>query len=256
MRRSVPRAPILFALLAVAACSRGDRSSPPPPQTSTIHPASPPPRANVEDLRARGRPRPGDASLAFQAKGAALAATNKTLGASVSAEDGAIALAFRGGTRDASLRLLRVGRPGAMEEISGGFKVGCAATPGASCVERTSTEGTLVEWWDNRPDGMEHAFRLDEAPAREELADHGDAGPRVGRRDGWDAREDRGAPDPDGRDREKPEPCGERRTPAHAGRAAPERTTLFRVTRASYPFAATRASPERRPTSASASARP
>ena len=167
MRRSVPRAPILFALLAVAACSRGDRSSPPPPQTSTIHPASPPPRANVEDLRARGRPRPGDASLAFQAKGAALAATNKTLGASVSAEDGAIALAFRGGTRDASLRLLRVGRPGAMEEISGGFKVGCAATPGASCVERTSTEGTLVEWWDNRPDGMEHAFRLDEAPAGE-----------------------------------------------------------------------------------------
>lgn len=157
-------APAVLLLVAVA-CGRSSGGDAPPAGSAS----RPSPRAQratptLAELQAAALAKQPAEARRFEAVGAALEGRSKALGAKLAAEDGALALAFRGGKRDASFRVARVGRPGALEDVTGDYKLGCAAAPGPACVERASREGTLVEWWENRPTGLEHALRLDDAP--------------------------------------------------------------------------------------------
>lgn len=159
-------APSVVLLLAVACARGGGDGALAPAGSGAVKPAAhlARPTGTLRSLQAAALAKQPAASRAFTPAGSAIEARSRALGAKVSAEDGTLSLAFRGGTRDASLRVARLGRPGSLEEVTGDFKVGCAAAPGPACVERAAREGTLVEWWDNGASGLDHSLRIDEAP--------------------------------------------------------------------------------------------
>ena len=67
------------------------------------------------------------------------------------------------------LGVSRIGRANAMhavDQASSQLSASCTHSSAPACAERTA-ERTLVEWWENKDVGVEHAFQITEKPAGE-----------------------------------------------------------------------------------------
>jgi hypothetical protein len=144
----------LVSLVALSACaSRADNKPFELREPGAIAPAK-----NLDSLRAASLGR-STKTLAFESADGRLSGKS-AFGAAVEMSNGALALSFRKGQQGAVLGLVEAGRPKAMALAVSDFTLGCEGKSGATCIQRSATS-TVVEWWENKVDGLEQSFRLE-----------------------------------------------------------------------------------------------
>jgi MYXO-CTERM domain-containing protein len=167
--RNVLRISVVFA--AVMGC--GPEKDVPPAAKPPTPPGTPSAAPSSWASGARAGILAGEYRITARGQSNELVAFNRQKGLRVTWEDGAASVVSTSQTSsDAlSLRATSAGRTGALQPLgSGGFALGkCRADGGkdeaGECLRRIErTAGPVVEYWENRPAGVEQGFSIAQAP--------------------------------------------------------------------------------------------